>query len=135
MLTGDAILPQLDNAVSGKPLAGRVLSPANKGKECVWPEASLNDQSADPVSDIEKPVNNFDVRWFFKQYRCVEIRHSSTPPLSIPEQAEGAETLGEIKSLTSIKPRFRQTNDLLRRAVSETTRSGTNDNWHPLDAA
>lgn len=131
-----------DFGLTGKETLRSLLAKPNCSKERVGPEASANDKPSDPVSNVNKPVDDFDLWWLFKQYRAVEITpHVLRPSRSkTTEQAKGDAASEESKPLTDLtwvnSPRFRRTVESLRRADSVTSELGTpaNDNTDPSQA-
>jgi hypothetical protein len=90
------------------------------GKERVRPEATPDDQSADPVSDIEQPLDKFDFWRLFQQYCAIQVtsKHCPLPHLDTSERFENepAEP-GESNCLAANSVRFRLTGSNKRQTV------------------
>jgi hypothetical protein len=78
----------------GIELAGDFGGILDGGEEGAWPHTSSDENAANPVSDVDKPVDIFDLRRRFQENRRVERRPSkhNTPSLAI-RQAKGAPLL------------------------------------------
>jgi hypothetical protein len=144
-----------NNLCAAAPLMVDLAGSLDKGldglKECFRPETAANNQPANPVSDVNQPVDDFDLWRLFKQYCAVESPHALTSPNSLvatEQVGNEPENLNERKPLTPASVPFLSTVPFRRRAAGSVASSNpvelttlptpANDNdrpWHPLDDA
>lgn len=100
--------------LSGNEVVGNPLVFPRDLEERAGPETSADDEAADSVGDVNKPINNFDCWRFFHEDRRVQLptsfKHLSDPSLSTTEQ-RGLEPdiINQFNPLTFVGKRFLRT--------------------------